>query len=227
MIKKTLTDFLKESQSNYSSKIDFTSISNLSNDDVKKLAETVKSNNFYAVCVLPDYISLMSSFLDNNDTKICAIIDFPKGNSPINKKLEDIEKALVNGADEIDVVVNYKLLKESEDEQLQDEIRQICEYVHREGEVVKIVIEIGDLDYQELEKICKMCVSSNADYIMTSTGKLPKDNSFEEKIEKLKIMRKILPPETKIKFSGGVRTNTQIEQLLPVCDRIGTSVIPL
>jgi deoxyribose-phosphate aldolase len=229
MIIKKLIDFINENQvqsTNYNSKIDYTALSELSNDDIKKLCDTVKSNNFYAVSVLPQYVSLVSSFLDDYEAKVCAVVDFPKGDLSTSEKIEEIEKALINGADEIDIVVNYKLLKNNEEEELENEIRSICEYVHKEGEIVKIIIEIGDLNYQELEKICQMCVASNVDYIMTSTGKLSRDNSFEEKIEKLKFMRKILPNDTKIKFSGGLRTNSQIEQILPFCDRIGTSVIP-
>lgn len=229
MIIKKYTDFIineKVQSNNYNSKIDFTALTELSNDDIKKLCETVKNNNFYSVCVLPDYVSLVSSFLDDYEAKVVATIDFPKGQMSTSEKIEEIEKALVNGADEIDIVIDYQLLKNTEDDELQEQLRKISEYVHKEGEIVKAIIEIGALDFQELEKICQMCVSANVDYIMTSTGRLPKDNSFEEKIEKLKFMRKILPNETKIKFSGGIRTNNQIEQILEYCDRIGTSTIP-
>jgi deoxyribose-phosphate aldolase len=71
-----------------------------------------------------------------------------------------------------------------------------------------------------------MCIDSNVDYIMTSTGKLPNDDSFEKKLDKIKFMRKILPDEIRIKFSGGVRNLNQVKELLPFIDRIGTSVIP-
>jgi deoxyribose-phosphate aldolase len=60
---------------------------------------------------------------------------------------------------------------------------------------------------------------------MTSTGKLPNDDSFETKLEKVKYMRKILPDDIRIKFSGGVRTTDQLKQLEQYVDRIGTSII--
>jgi len=124
------------------------------------------------------------------------------------------------------VVINYKLIKhEEEHEKLSEEIAKLSEYCHREGVTIKVIIEIGALNYQEIESICNMCIDTSVDYIMTSTGKLPKDDSFQTKLDKVKFMRKILPDEMKIKFSGGVRDPNQIKELLPFVDRVGTSVI--
>jgi len=210
----------------YNRLIDYTKISdNLSNDSIKELCKEAENNNFYSICILPQYVISAYSFL-KGDVKISSLIDFPKGESGIKKKINDIDESIVNGANEIDVVVNYKLIKDKEDhEKLENEIRELSEYCHREGVNVKIIIEIGALNYQEIEEICKMCIDANVDYVMTSTGKLPKDDSFETKIEKVKFMRKILPDEIKIKFSGGVRDPNQIKELLPFVDRIGTSVV--
>ena len=216
----------KEKQE-YSRLIDYTKISdNLDNDKIKEFCKEAKDNNFYSVCILPEYIATSYSFL-KGDVKISALIDFPKGESDLSKKINRIDECIVNGANEIDVVVNYKLIKDSENsEKLKEEIGELTEYCHREGVIIKIIIEIGSLNYQEIEKICRMCIDNSVDFIMTSTGKYPNDNSFEEKLEKVKFMRKILPDDIKIKFSGGVRTNEQIKELKSIVDRIGTSVIP-
>ena len=76
-----------------------------------------------------------------------------------------------------------------------------------------------------MEEICNMCIDGNADFEMTSTGKLKNDNSFEEKLEKVIKMRKILPDSIGIKFSGGIRSLSQIKELSPFIDRVGTSSI--
>lgn len=214
---------INENKNNFFNIIDYTILNTLTNDDIKKISKTAEENKFYSVCVLPEYVSIISSFLDDYDIKVVATIDFPHGNSTTNEKIKDIDKSLVNGADEIDVVLNYKLIKEKEWEKLKEEIRTITEHIHKEGKIVKFIIEIGALNFQELEKISHICVECNVDFIMTSTGKLPNDISFEEKIEKIKFMRKILPDTTKIKFSGGIRTNDQIAQIVQYVDRIGTS----
>ena len=228
MISTKIFEFLDEQQKiKYHQMIDYTkSGDNLSNDDLKKICREAESNNFYALSVLPQYISKVKSFL-KGDMRIIGLIDFPKGTSSLDKKLKDIAEALTNGANEIDVVINYEFIKDEEDhEDLEDEIRGIAELCHKEGKVIKVIIEIGKLTFHEIEKICDMCIEGGVDYIMTSTGKLKSDDDFDEKIEKIEYMRKILPSDIKIKMSGGIRTYDQIDSAKTNVDRFGTSVIP-
>ena len=227
IVYKNIYEFLqnKEKQQ-YQQMIDYTNVSdNLDSDKIKEICQQTEDNNFYGICVLPEFVSLAFSFLGNNK-KISALIDFPKGESDTKTKINKIDEAINNGADEVDVVINYKLIKNEEDiEKLNEEIRKLTEYCHKEGVIIKIIIEIGALNYQDIEKICRICINNNVDYIMTSTGKLPNDDSFDKKIEKVKFMRKILPNETKIKFSGGIRNYSQVKELLPFVDRVGTSTL--
>jgi len=225
---KKFNEYINENNNtNYYQIIDYTNLDTLSNDDIKKMCSVAEEKKVYSVCVLPEYVSLVSSFLENYDIKVVATIDFPKGSSSSTEKIKEIDKALVNGADEVDVVLNYKLIKEKEFETIEDEIRSISEYVHKEGKIVKIIIEIGALSFQEIEQVSEICVDANVDFIMTSTGKLPNDGDFDDKVKKVKFIRKITPDDTKIKFSGGIRTNAQIAQVAQYCDRIGTSIIPV
>lgn len=228
IIYKKILEYLdnKEKSENYKL-IDYTKLSdNLSTDKIKEICKEAEDNNFYAISVLPEYIATAYSFV-KNDIKISALIDYPKGTSSTKSKINEIDKSIVNGASEIDVVLNYNLIKNDEDtEAIEKEIRDLAEYCHREGTIIKLTIEIGALNYQEIEKICRMCIDSNIDYITTSTGKLTNDDSFETKLEKVKYMRKILSDDTKIKFSGGIRTTNQIKDIKQYVDRIGTSIIP-
>lgn len=227
IVYKKIYEFIdNKEKTQFHQMIDYTKIAdNLSNDKIKEICKEAEDNGFYSICILPQYIATAYSFLDK--VKISALIDFPKGTSDTKEKTNEIDSAIVNGAEEIDVVVNYNLIKDSEEqEELEKEIRELTEYCHREGVIIKAIIEIGALNYQEMETICRMCIDNNVDYVMTSTGKLPKDDSFEVKVEKVKFMRKILPEEMKIKFSGGVRTLEQIKEIKSFVDRVGTSVIP-
>lgn len=227
IIYKKINEYLDNKEKNeYHQLIDYTKISdNLSNYNIKEMCKEAEDNNFYSICILPKFVATAHSFLNN--VKISALIDFPKGDSDIKKKINEIDETVVNGANEVDVVINYKLIKDPDNhEKLEKEIRELTEYCHRESVIVKIIIEMGALNYQELESICRMCIENNADFIMTSTGKLPKDDTFETKVEKVKFMRKILPEEVRIKFSGGVRTIEQVKELKTLVDRIGTSIIP-
>lgn len=228
IVYKKIYEYLdSKEKTQFNQMIDYTKISdNLTNDKIKEVCKEAENNNFYSICILPDYIATAYSFL-KDDIKISALIDFPKGESNTKDKKDEIDTAIVNGSDEIDVVINYNFIKETDKhDDLKEEIRELSEYCHREGVIIKVIIEIGALNYQEIEIICRMCIDANVDYIMTSTGKLPNDDSFEKKLEKVKFMRKILPDETKIKFSGGVRLLSQIKELSGIVDRVGTSIIP-
>jgi len=226
MIKKLLEFVENKEKESLNKLIDYTKVGDdLNTDKIKEICKDAEENNFYSVCTLPEHVSVANSFL--NDVKIISLIDFPKGTSNVKKKIKDIDETLINGANEIDVVINYKLVKNQEEhEELSDEIRTLSEYCHREGVTIKVIIEIGALSLQEIDIICKMCIDGNVDFIMTSTGKLPNDNSYNTKLDKVKFMRKILPDEIKIKFSGGVRTTEQLIELKEYVDRIGTSIIP-
>ena len=227
-IYKKIYEYLdsKEKSENYNL-IDYTKISDtLTIDSVKDICKEIEDNNFYAATVLPEYVAIFKSFSKNN-FKVSSAVDFPKGESGIKTKIKEIERTIVNGADEIDVVINYNLIKnKDEHEDLESEIREITEYCHREGVIAKVTIEIGALNYQEIDDLCKMCIDNNVDFITTSTGKLSRDDSFETKLEKVKFMRKILPDSIGIKFTGGIRKNEQIKQITELVDRIGTSIIP-
>ena len=228
IVYKKIYEYLdNKEKSEFHRLIDYTKLSdNLDNDKIKELCKEAEDNGFYSICILPEYIATAYSFLKNN-VKISALIDFPKGESDVKVKINEIDQSIVNGADEIDVVINYKLIKnEEEHEKLENEIRDLSEYCHKEGVTIKIIVEVGALNFQEIEAICKMCTNSSVDFIMTSTGKFPNDDTFEKKLEKAKFMRKILPDDIKIKFSGGVRLQSQIKELLPFVDRVGTSVVP-
>ena len=227
VVYKKIFEYLENKEkAQYHKLIDYTKISdNLSNDKIKELCKEAEENGFYSICILPEFVATANSFL-KNEIKISALVGFPKGEEDIKEKIDEIDKAIVNGASEIDVVVNYKLIKhEEEHEKLSEEIAKLSEYCHREGVTIKVIIEIGALNYQEIEAICNMCIDGNADFVMTSTGKLKNDNSFEEKLEKVIKMRKILPDSIGIKFSGGIRSLSQIKELLPFVDRIATSTI--
>ena len=131
--------------------------------------------------------------------------------------------------------MNYNLLKklsvETDEEykdiyeDILDDIKSVARVCHKDGVLLKVIIELDNLNYHQIKLACDICVDAGADYVKTSTGTSKSSISFEEKIEKIKYMRKILPDYMKIKISGGIRTKDQIQQALPYIDRIGTSII--
>jgi deoxyribose-phosphate aldolase len=225
LIYRKINEYLKD-KNQFFNLIDYTKTSdNLTNDNIKDMCKDAENNNVYGVCVPSKNIAITKSLLPDN-IKLISVIGLPNGRDDVKSKLHDMEESMINGANEIDVLINYNFIKEKDkNEKLEDEIRQLTEFCHKEGGIIKIIIETGALDYQEIESICKMCINNSVDFVMTSSGKLPNDDTFEEKVEKVKYMRKILPDDIKIKFSGGIRNYNQIKEITSYIDRIGASLL--
>jgi len=227
---------INESKSNFNNLIDYTYLkSNATIDDIKKLCEEAVENNFYAVCVMPDFVSTAKAFLDDEDVKVVTVISFPKGDDKTNSKVRETLKAITDGADEIDMVFNYNQLKELsivKDEEytdlykeLLDDVQSVARACHKDGAVLKVIIEVEELNYNQIKMACDICVEAGADFIQSSTGMSKTMKPFEDKVDKIKYMRKILPEYIKIKISGGIRGKEQVEEVLPYVDRIGTSIV--
>lgn len=228
----TLGRYLKENKESFNKMIDFTLLrEDVDIDDIKKHCETAEENGYYAVCILPEFVSTAKAFCE--DVVICTVISFPEGTDKTIKKIKDTDKAISDGAEEIDMVMNYKKLKElnehdvdSEEYQkiyndVLDDIRQVVQLCHKDGVVVKVIIESGDLTYDQVRIACEMCVEASADFVKTSTGFAKSGIGAE--LDKVKYMRKILPDFMRIKASGGVRSEEQIRQFAQYVDRVGTS----
>ena len=225
-----------ESKSNFNNLVDYTYLkANATIDDIKKLCEEAVENNFYAVCVMPDFVSTAKAFLDDEDVKVVTVISFPKGDDKTNSKVRETLKAITDGADEIDMVFNYTQLKELsivKDEEytdlykeLLDDVQSVARACHKDGAILKVIIEVEELNYNQIKMACDICVEAGADFVKTSTGMSKTMKPFEDKVDKIKYMRKILPEYIKIKISGGIRGKDQIEEVLPYVDRIGTSIV--
>jgi len=229
--------YLTESKESYNRLLDYTLLkSNITTDQLKNHCDTAIENNVYAICIPPEFVSTAKGFLQDENVKIVTVISFPKGTDKTIQKVREADKALAEGADEIDMVMNYKKLKslseleigsekyEKEYFDILDDIRQVAELVHKEGKTIKVIIESGDLTFDQVRTACEMCVTAEVDFVKTSTGFAPSGIGAE--LDKVKYMRRILPDKMQIKASGGIRTLDQVKQFAPYVDRIGTSVIP-
>lgn len=226
---------LNENKINFNNKIDYTYLKdNTTIDTIKQLCKEAEENNYYSICVKPENVSTAKAFL-NNDVKICTVISFPNGTDKTNNKIKIIDNAIINGVDEIDMVMNYKKVKKLsylEGEQydnlkkkLLDDVRNVTKICHSNGIIIKVIIEVEDLNYNQIKIATEICVNAGVDYIQTSTGYISSMDTLNDKLDKIKYIRKLLPDYINIKISGGIRNMEQIEQILPYVDRIGTSSI--
>jgi len=201
-------------------------------EDINKLIKEAESNNFYAVCVPPDMVDHAVYTISNEKLKVVSTVSFPDGDNTQSEKLLQTTELIVDGVNEIDMVMNYKLLKKAyveEDsdiqkstyEQIEQEIRTISNECHKNGVILKVIIESGELTLEQVTKSCELITNAGADYVATCTGTKTKGIEFD----KVKEMRRVLPEYIKIKVMGGIRTLQDVEKLYPYIDRIGTSVI--
>ena len=169
-----------------------------------------------SVCVPPSYVRRIREV--HPGIVICTVIGFPLGYSVSAAKLVEAEDALVDGADELDMVINIGDLKNGDFNAVRDEISALRKIA--EDNILKVIVETCYLTAEEKIRLCGIVTEAGADYIKTSTG----FGSAGATLEDVLLFRKHIGPGVKIKAAGGIRTREDMERYLSAgCDRIGTS----
>jgi len=189
---------------------------------VIQLCEEAKKYGFWAVCVNPTYISLATDVLRGTDVKVCSVIGFPLGaNTPEVKALE-AERAVNDGASEIDMVINIGALKSHDYILVKRDILKVVERARarQKDTIVKVIIETGLLTEDEKVLACKLVKDAGADFVKTSTG----FNASGATVHDVELLKNIIGPNLGVKASGGIRTYHEAIKLIEAgADRIGTS----
>lgn len=189
-------------------------------EDIEKLCNEAAQNNFYGVCVPPYYVQLAKKILKKTGVKVVTVVGFPLGYSTTSSKVEETKKAIISGADEVDMVININALKSGDWATVQNDIQAVVTACHLQNKLCKVIVETAYLTNEELEKVCVICKDTGADFVKTSTGFAQAGAS----IEHVKFIRKIIGNKMKIKASGGIKDHTFALQLLAAgADRLGTS----
>jgi deoxyribose-phosphate aldolase len=209
----------------YNSLIDYTLLDlNAINAELLSLCQKAIKLSVASVCVYPEHVSLVSNQLKKTNVLTCSVISFPSGSNKIQEKVEEAERAIRNGADEIDVVINYKLIADLD--YLKSELNAIkhgiSKFKNKIGQPItlKVIVESGLLSLDETRRVTQVCIDSKVDFIKTSTGKV----AVGAELSKVQIMHETIISSNsnlKIKASGGIRTIEDIEQFLPFVSRLG------
>lgn len=187
-------------------------------EDVKVLCEEAIEHSFYAVCVQGYYVKLAAHYLHDSNVKIAAVVGFPLGGSSTKTKVYEAKQAILDGADEIDMVLAIGMLKARELDMVRDEIEQISQVIDRH--VLKVIIETCSLTNEEKEIACQLAYEAGADFVKTSTGY----GNHGATLSDINLMRNVVGDKMKIKASGGIRDKKIAEQFIEAgADRIGTS----
>jgi deoxyribose-phosphate aldolase len=203
----------------------------MTDNDLKKECEVARKYDVASVCVKPYAVKQAVEFIKGSDVLVGCVIGFPHGNSSIEVKAFETQKAIEDGAVEIDMVVNIgKVLAEQWD-YVEEEIGTITGITKKNNAIVKVIFENDFLPEDKYKiKLCEICSKVKADFVKTSTGfgfvkGADGKYSYRGATEHdLKLMRKYSSPEVKVKAAGGVRT---LDQLLKVkelgCSRSGAT----
>ncbi len=188
--------------------------------DIEKLCAEAKQYDFAAVCVPPNFVKLAKEKLLGTTVQVATVIGFPFGYSATEAKIAEIILAMVDGADELDVVANISAIKNGDWSVIADEINHIMPIIRSKNKVVKIIIESGVLTDDEIIKCCDIYGIAGIDYLKTSTGYAEKGAS----VEAVKLFRKHLPDQVQIKASGGIRDYAAAKLMIEAgATRIGCS----
>lgn len=188
--------------------------------DVEKICAEALEYGFAAVCVPPLFVQFAKNKLVASKVKVATVIGFPFGYSTIEAKLAEIVLAIVDGADELDMVINIAALKNNDWQYLAKEINSILPVVRNKGKAIKIIIESGILTDEEIIKCCDIYGGAGVDFVKTSTGYAEKGAS----VHAVTLMRTHLADAVKIKASGGIKTAAFAKELIEAgADRLGCS----
>lgn len=187
-------------------------------EEIKKLCKEAIEYNFYAICVQGQYVKLAEECLRKSKVKIAAVVGFPLGGNSTKVKVFEAKQAILDGADEIDMVLAIGMLKAKEYDMVRTEIEQIKLAIDKH--VLKVIIETCSLTNEEKEIACELVYEAGANFVKTSTG----FGEYGATLADIRLMREVVGDKIKIKASGGIRDRSIMEQFIEVgVDRIGTS----
>ena len=186
-------------------------------EGIEKLCDEAIEYQTASVCIPPAYIKRVNDKYGDK-INICTVVGFPLGYSVTAAKAAEIEQALADGCNEIDMVVNISDVKNGDYDKVEEEIRTLKKAC--KGHILKVIIETCFLTEEEKTAMCKAVTNAGADYIKTSTG----FGTGGATIEDIRLFKQHIGANVKMKAAGGVKTKEDLIMFLEEgCDRIGTS----
>ncbi len=156
--------------------------------DIDQLVIDAKQYRFFGVCVPPFWVKRAKREIGNDTIQLVTVAGFPLGYNMTETKLDEIKRAIDNGADEVDVVWNISSFKTGIPWTKID-IAKCAQVAHDHQKLLKVIIETAYLSENEIENACKICADAGADFVKTSTG-FAGEGAKEEHIKR---MRSVLP----------------------------------
>lgn len=191
----------------------------IQDSEIIRLVEEAKYHSFKGVCVPPFWVKKAARELKDSSVTLVTVIGFPLGYNMTEIKVEEAKIAMANGAQELDVVMNISAFK-ARMNWVKIELARLANQIHQQEKIMKVILETGYLDDEEIGIASKMAAEAGADFVKTSTGFGPRGASLKD----IEIIAKSIPTSVQIKASGGIKTKEQAVSLISAgAARIGTS----
>ena len=189
-------------------------------EQVRRLCAEAKEFGFWSVCVNPCYVRLATELLAGSGVRVGTVSGFPLGANDREVKAYEAERAIADGAQEVDMVLNIGALKAGDYQAVQDDIAAVVGACHAAGVLCKVILETGYLTDAEKIEACRRAVSAGADFVKTSTGFGPGGATAAD----VALMRATVGVWVGVKAAGGIRTYAAARELLDAgANRIGAS----
>lgn len=188
--------------------------------NIQQLCSEATEYHFAAVCVPPYFVKEASNLLSKGDIRKATVIGFPMGYSTTAAKVEEIKRAIDDGADELDVVINLCAVKSGNWNYVSQDIDRMTTAAHLRGKIIKVILETGLLQEEEIRRLCSICNEIRPDFVKTSTG----FSAGGATVEVVQLLHSLVDPHIKIKASGGIRSRADAENLIQAgAQRLGSS----
>ena len=188
--------------------------------DIDVLCREAEQYRFASVCVNPVWVKRASENLRGSEVKVCSVVGFPLGASTSEIKAMEARRAIRDGAREVDMVINIGALKSGDLATVSTDIEKVVDSAHEAGVIVKVILETALLTDEEKVIASSLAKKAKADFVKTSTG----FNGGGATVYDVALMRETVGPDMGVKASGGVRTASDVEDMIAAgASRIGAS----
>lgn len=193
--------------------------------DVDRLCAEAREHHVAAVCVLPEFVRMAADQLRGCDVKVCAVVGLPLGDGSAREKIALAERAVADGAGEIEVVLNVGAMLAAEFLAVRDELAALVHALRMKsvnsgkGRVlVKVALETAHLDEKRIRLACRIVEAAGADFAATSTGR-----DGAARTDDVELLRECLSEHVAVKASGSIGTLADVEAMIGAgAARVGT-----
>ncbi|MDF7672794.1 deoxyribose-phosphate aldolase [Lactobacillus sp. ESL0701] len=193
---------------------------NATKEEIIQICNEAKQYNTASVCVNSYWAKLVTEELAGSDVNTCCVVGFPLGAMSSEAKAFEATKAIADGAEEIDMVINVGELIAGNDDAVLADIKAVVATVHQENKLLKVIIETSFLNHDQKVRACELSEEAGADFVKTSTG----FSSAGAKVEDVKLMREVVGDRLGVKASGGIHSYDEAMAMIEAgASRLGVS----